>query len=41
MSKVFSKAGDPDNAVINQQRAFDTFAKLDKYSETDYLADMA
>ena len=41
MSRVFARANDTDNAIASQQRAFETFASMEKYEETDYLAEIA
>ena len=41
MSKVYAKANDLEQAIQHQQRAFETFASLEKYAETDYLAEIA
>ena len=41
MAKVFSKANELASAIMNQQRAFETFSELEKYAETDYLAQIA
>lgn len=41
MAKVYSKANDLGSAIMNQQRAFDVFSQLEKYAETDYLAQIA
>lgn len=38
MAKVYAKAKDLDQAIESQQRAFDVFNNLEKYQDTDYLA---
>ena len=38
MAKVQSKAKNMDEAIAYQSKAFETFSQLEKYADTDYLA---
>jgi hypothetical protein len=38
MARVFNKAKDLDQAIEYQTKAMDTFSDLEKYADTDYLA---
>lgn len=38
MAKVQSKAKNLDEAIAYQSKAFETFSQLEKYADTDYLA---
>lgn len=40
MAKVQSKAKILQDAIIYQTKAFDTFSQLEKYTDTDYLAEI-
>mmetsp|Transcript_27845 Transcript_27845/g.42112 ORF Transcript_27845/g.42112 Transcript_27845/m.42112 type:complete len:180 (-) Transcript_27845:170-709(-) len=40
MAKVFYKAKDIEQAIHSQGKAVDTFSDLEKYSDTDYLAEL-
>jgi tetratricopeptide (TPR) repeat protein len=38
MARVFNKAKDLDQAIEYQSKAMETFSDLEKYADTDYLA---
>jgi len=38
MAKVYNKMRSLEMAIESQQKAMDTFARLEKYADTDYLA---
>ena len=40
MAKVFSKAKELEQAIEFQNKAVDKFSGLEKYAETDFLADI-
>jgi len=38
MARVQNKAKNIEEAIVYQTKAFDTFCQLEKYTDTDYLA---
>ena len=38
MAKVFNKAKDLEQSIEYQSKAMETFANMEKYADTDYLA---
>jgi len=40
MARVFFKAKDLEQAIQSQAKAVDTFSNLEKYADTDYLAEL-
>jgi aconitase B len=38
MAKVYNKMRNLEKAIEAQQKAMDTFSQLEKYADTDYLA---
>ena len=38
MAKVQNKAKNIEESILYQMKAFETFSQLEKYADTDYLA---
>jgi aconitase B len=38
MARVYNKMRDLEKAIQAQEKAMDTFSRLEKYADTDYLA---